>query len=166
MDQDRAKLEEHARLVAQLTADFFGIKVPELKMMDANKGYAYGHRNLVTIPYWPARHGEHYFTAYVVHEVTHIYRFSLHPDHWFSEPSHGIEFHASERRALAQWGLEPVYARAYVKELRFNGQVVFNRAVEHAKIRAQWKAEREMFEHQAPQPRARKKTPLEIILED
>jgi len=163
MDQNRAELEEHARLVAQLTADFFGIKVPELKMMDANKGYAYAHRNLVTIPWWCTQHGEHYFTAYVVHEVTHIYRFHVNAGAWMREPSHGREFHDSERRALAQWGLEPVYARAYIKELRFNGQVVFNRAVEHAKIRARRLAELEKIE---PRPRARKKTPLEIILED
>jgi hypothetical protein len=164
MTQDRAKLEEHAKTVAQLTAEFFGIPVPELVMTNANKGYAYGHKDLVTIPWWCTGHGEHYFTAYVVHEVTHIYRFHVNQGAWMGEPSHGIEFHTSERRALAQWGLVPVYARAYVKELRFNGQVVFNRAEEHAKIRAQRLAKLEKIE--APRARARKKTPLEIILED
>jgi hypothetical protein len=166
MTQDRAQLEEHAKTVAQLTADFFGIPMPELVMTDKNKGFAFAYRNLVEIPYWPARHGEHYFTAYVVHEVTHLYRFSLHKDRWYSEPSHGTEFHTSERLALAQWGLEPVYARAYIKELRYNGQVVFNRAVEHAKIRAQVLAKLERIETRAPRPRARKETPLELILKE
>jgi hypothetical protein len=71
---------------------------------------------------------------------------------------HGPEFHADERRALAFFGLVPVYNRVYIRELRtLSGETVYCRKSRVEKYRAV---------RVAKVPRVRKPTALEIILAD
>lgn len=153
--------QEQANLVAELTAQYLGIPTPKVEFQPkARRGYAYGGHSLVTIPGWPVSYGEHYFNAYVVHEVVHLYRFSKKT---WGEKSHGPEFHADERRALKEWGLVPKYARAYVKELRtLQGDVVFDRPWSKKKAVLAPAAPVKAIEVRAV--RTRKPTALEIIL--
>jgi hypothetical protein len=136
--QELTTLTEHALAVAQLTSEFFGVKTPEVRVKDIRTGWARGGV-LIVIPTWPWAQGEDYFTAYVVHEVAHVYRKWVSTS-WWTEKTHGKEFHEAETRALAQWGLVPVYARANVHQLKkLNGDVVFTRTWRKGRVRREQK---------------------------
>lgn len=154
-------LQERAEGVALRTANFFGIPVPAVEVKRARKGWCWPWLNKISIPVWAWDNGEQYFDAYVVHEVTHQRRFIVKTLYSHAEAMHGPEFHADERRALAFFGLVPVYNRVYIRELRtLSGETVYRKKSLKERV------EKYRAVQTAKVPRVRKPTALEIILAD
>ena len=97
----------------------------EIKFKDVNCGTAYYHRRHITMPTWIFDHTMEYCWAYMIHEVLHFVT-----DDKYNYSGHQDIFRDLERINLNEFGLYPVYARAYIKELRSssNGQLYFDRA--------------------------------------
>ena len=94
--------------IADLTAEVIGLpNRPQVRLKEVWSGRASRRSNAVTIPQWAVRdRPDAYAVYYTVHETCH-----------FRERGHGNAFKAIERQALKAWGLAPVYARAYPKQL-------------------------------------------------
>ena len=111
--------EEDIEAVTSLTCDFLHLPPARCKVKDTRAGHAFPRKNLITIPTWALGEGEVYTTYYIVHELCHFCCFTR---------GHGSEFKERERTALREWGLLPVYAKAYPKELHnLNGETLYKR---------------------------------------
>ena len=98
--------------------NFYGCKA-KFSFKDVQRGTARFFTNSITIPKWINRESEAYQYYYVIHEVCHML-------HLIS--GHGPDFKEKEKEMLAQWGLSPVYSKAYVKELKSpKGVTLFKR---------------------------------------
>ncbi len=88
-------------------------------------GTSYFDTRHITMPTWIFDHTMEYCYYYMIHEITH---FITHDKHNYV--GHQGTFRVFERNILADFGLTPVYSRAYIKELRSsaNGQLYFDRA--------------------------------------
>lgn len=108
------------QIVSDLTAEYLKLNLkPQVEVNEVRRGRVRPKTGKITIPKWALGKGEHFALAYVVHEVCH-YLFM----------GHGPDFKACEMDALKPWGLFPIYARAYVKELRqgsVNGPTLYKR---------------------------------------
>jgi predicted SprT family Zn-dependent metalloprotease len=93
-----------------------------IKVKDIQSGRAIYNTCFVSIPLWAYDEGLHFFYYYVLHELSH---FIARQKDRFCE-SHGKLFKTIENELLADFGLKPVYAKAYVKELKLsNGKSVY-----------------------------------------
>lgn len=83
------------------------------------RGHAYYRTGRITIPDWALEKGIEYAYSYVIHEVCHFLTIGEH---------HNKKFKEVETRWLREFGLVPVYRRAYKKQLlTINGEVLFSR---------------------------------------
>lgn len=89
-----------------------------IRWKDVKAGYAHNRTDLrtpyITMPIWVLSQGTEYAWAYMIHEVCHFIVWY----NWPGAKAHGDLFKKYERKWLGEFGLVPVYARAYVKELR------------------------------------------------
>jgi len=98
------ELQELANLLAvQLKLGF----VPQVEINKVKRGRARLKTFKITIPEWTIRQGCEYAYYYTIHEVCH-----------FRHSNHLAQFKRLERRLLKQWGLTPVYKKAYPRELK------------------------------------------------
>jgi len=119
--------EKDLQTIADLTADFFQLVTkPVVKFKNVSRGRANLNKGYFTIPLWSAKYGEDFLTYYTVHETCH-----------FKYGPHGKSFKAGEIKALAQWGLKPVYAKAYPKRI-YNtaGETVYESWREKRKVKS------------------------------
>ncbi len=102
--------------IVDLTVEFLGINKPiKIKVKDIAGGHANEKTRCISVPKW-AMVNEYYAIYYAVHEVCH-----------YRALGHGIAFKLIEKNALAQWGIEIEYSRAYPKALSCNGERVYDR---------------------------------------
>ena len=72
----------------------------------------------ISVPFWAGSRGIEYAWWYVIHESIHAIGYG----------GHGKAFKAKETYWLNQFGLNPLYAKAYVKQLlSLNGEVLYIR---------------------------------------
>lgn len=84
-------------------------------------GYCNHNKNIIVIPGWIEKFPYSYQIAYVLHEIAHAL---VGPGHL-----HDSVFRSQEQKMLEEWGLVPVYSRAYIRELRSkdSGEVLYKR---------------------------------------
>jgi predicted SprT family Zn-dependent metalloprotease len=96
----------------------------KIKVKDINSGRAIYKSRFISIPLWAYDRGINYFYWYVIHEVCHF----ICNDTLMYNAKHSDLFKNKERELLKDFGLIPIYARAYVKELLSNsGEVLYTR---------------------------------------
>jgi hypothetical protein len=97
----------------------------KIKVKDIRRGRAIYSSRFISIPLWAYNIGISYFYWYIIHEVSHFIcndKLNYH--------GHGKTFKIIETKILKTWGLNPIYSKAYVKELRANnGAVLYKREV-------------------------------------
>lgn len=92
-----------------------------LDIKDTRCGRARYKTRRMTIPTWILSQVIEYQYAYVIHEVAHF----IERDR-YGRSSHGERFKRIETKELEEFALEPVYARAYTKELKYaSGQSIW-----------------------------------------
>jgi len=88
-----------------------------LEIRRIDRGYHKPAKRLIVIPEW-AIENIYFAYSYIIHETCHIRQ-----GHY-----HDKNFKQQETKMLKEFGLAPIYSRAYVKELRnSNGQVLWKR---------------------------------------
>jgi hypothetical protein len=80
-----------------------GVEVREVR-----RGRARPRTGRVTVPTWALDLGRAYALYYVIHEVVHLL---------IREARHTPRFHETEVQWLVQYGMRPVYRRAYPKQM-------------------------------------------------
>lgn len=102
-----------------------------LQLKDNRTGVANYGRNVLTIPLWLFESSKKYWNNrsleyryyYVLHEISHFINY-----HTYNATGHQGTFRTVERRLLLDFGLIPVYKRAYVKQLLSeNGDVLYSK---------------------------------------
>jgi hypothetical protein len=94
---------------------------PRVEIRDRQNGFAKPHINLIVLPEWLWSDSEptEYVAYYAIHEACH---FLVHSH------KHNGRFREAEKRWLREFGLLPIYSRAYVKGLAtLDGRVVWAR---------------------------------------
>ncbi|HDY88538.1 hypothetical protein LCGC14_0360470 [marine sediment metagenome] len=122
-----------AKVFCQEIIDLYNLPNVKLRMVDNTHGYAnYGTR-VLAIPLWAFSlsakgYGSREYPiefryAYVLHEISHFINIDS-----GGQYGHQGTFRTAERKLLAEFGLIPVYSRAYIKQLKTeNGSVVYAR---------------------------------------
>lgn len=101
----------------------YNLEPIKIKVKDIRQGHALYLNRTITIPSWSANKGKEYFYYYVIHEFTHFICYDK-----FKHHGHSPEFKKIETAILKEWGLYPIYAKAYIKELRAdNGDILYKR---------------------------------------
>ena len=96
-----------------------------LRLKTVQRGTANYNKRTLTIPYWmfEDNYSLAYCYYYVLHEISHF----IHHDKYYSR-NHPETFKNIERELLADFGLTPVYSRAYAKQLLSeNGEILYSR---------------------------------------
>ena len=102
----------------------FRLNPIEIKVKNINCGRAIYSSRFISIPLWAYDRGINYFYWYVIHEVTHF----IANESYNANCKHDNRFKRIETENLKDFGLIPIYARAYVKELLSNnGEVLYSR---------------------------------------
>lgn len=97
----------------------------DLKVKDTRRGWAYYDTRFISIPLWSYAKGLNYFYAYVLHEVSHFINNDKN-----NARGHGIQFKTIEKNLLLDFGMKPIYNRAYIKALTSEaGQIIFKKEV-------------------------------------
>ena len=95
----------------------------KIKVKTIRGGCAYYDTRFISIPIWAYNEGLDYFYAYVLHEIGH---FINHDNKGL--PGHAGEFKNIEKSLLKDFGLIPIYSRAYIKALNNDkGQRIWQR---------------------------------------
>ena len=91
-----------------------------VKVKHLRRGHSRYKTRLTSIPLWAYGKGEAFFTYYVLHEISHIINY----DTEGSERGHSEDFKQIEKTLLKDYGLIPIYKRAYIKALKdINGVI-------------------------------------------
>ena len=86
-------------------------------------GTAYYNTRFISIPVWTYNEGLNYFYAYVLHEISHFINYDSK-----GNLGHSEDFRKIEKTLLKDFGLIPIYSRAYIKALNNEkGQRVWQR---------------------------------------
>jgi len=121
-------LQDYQQIIKK-TAEHFGVyKEVVVRVKDIKRG-GRAHWRVrdgklllsITLPKWLEEYDDEYAKYYAVHEICHLIEKAL-----FRASSHEERFKRIEDEALALWGLKIKRAKAYPKELYFNGQRVEN----------------------------------------
>lgn len=95
----------------------------EIKFKRIQRGHAYFKTRRITIPTWVLEGVKEYRIYYVVHELTHFIERKL-----IGFTRHDTLFKNIETKILKDYGIIPIYSRAYIKQLKnFQGQVLCGR---------------------------------------
>ena len=129
---DKIKLEEikeaqkEAERIKDLLLAGYQIAPVDIKVKDIRRGYA-SYTRYISIPLWAFWQGKDFFTYYIIHEVCHFINHDRGGNY-----GHSGKFKEIETGVLGQWGLKPIYNRAYVKQLRGgNGQLLWDKGGFH-----------------------------------
>lgn len=104
---------EDLRKIAKTIADKEGIEVPEIQFKDTRCGRARYDSYKITFPLWVMDRKQEYILYYLLHELSHFICYFK-----FGASGHCEDFFMKETELLKEYNLVPIYARAYVKELR------------------------------------------------
>ncbi len=123
MMKDLLKQNELLEL-AKYMIDEYGLSPIETTFKDVQCGTSYLNSRHITMPTWIFEHTMEYCYAYMIHEVIHFITKDKH-----SYVGHQGIFRKLEKQILKEFGMRPIYSRAYAKELRscVNGQLYFDR---------------------------------------
>ena len=105
------------QVIVDLTIQVLGwsCSIPTIRLKDVQRGTYSPTTNNITLPSWLHNFPEVFQIYYCVHEACH--RKVL---------NHRHEFKKLERRALAFWGIEIDYKKAYPKNLYVHGRKVYD----------------------------------------
>ena len=108
-----------------------GIKSIKIQFKNTLKGRARLRTRSITIPTWVFKYAKEYQYYYMIHELTHfIERDKL------GYSGHDNHFKKIESRILKEYGIIPIYSKAYAKELRnLKGEILYSRQIEREKIK-------------------------------
>ncbi len=121
-----------ARTFCQELINLYDLQNITLRLRDNHNGKANYTNRTLTIPYWLFNFSKDYSNSnnpleyqyyYILHEICH---FIVNDKYGF----HGHQglFRETEHKMLSEFGLIPIYARAYVKQLKTeNGETVYMR---------------------------------------
>lgn len=91
-----------------------------VKFKEVQKGRAYYKTGRITIPLWSLRRSREFAYYYIIHEICHFIDMGIN--------NHNDRFKSIEKYWLAQFGLQPVYMKAYPKQLlSSNGRILWQR---------------------------------------
>ena len=121
-----------AKTFSQELISLYGLRNITLRLADNRIGNANYFDRILTLPYWLFNFSNNYNNNnkpleyqyyYVLHEICH---FIVNDKHRFY--GHQGLFRETERKMLSEFGLVPIYARAYVKQLKTeNGETIYTR---------------------------------------
>lgn len=104
--------------VTQVCRDF-GLPLPEkIEIKPVRCGRYRYKTNRITLPKFIFREGIWYVKAYIIHELCHSVVWG-----------HGDRFKRVEKVILARYGMKPLYAKAYVRALMVDGELVWCRGM-------------------------------------
>ena len=125
-------------LIAERTANVIGLDfTPEFVGWRKSRGHAtlsyYNKKNVFVLPKWLKNENSYYQTAYIAHEICHFV------DMHSYTGGHTKVFYETERKALAEWGMEPLYlyGKRYAEVLYVlgTGTVLWSKSTAKTKLR-------------------------------
>jgi predicted SprT family Zn-dependent metalloprotease len=117
--------QSEAEQLRDLIWNQYNLAPIKIKVKTITKGgTAYYNTRFISIPVWTYNEGLNYFYAYVLHELGHFINY----DSQNYEKGHNGKFKKIEQTLLKDFGLIPLYSRAYIKALNNErGQRVWQR---------------------------------------
>lgn len=116
-------LQKEAEDLKNLLVEEFKLRPIKLKVKNISRGRAIYQSRFISIPVWAYSWGEHYFYYYIIHEISHFINYDK-----LNNTGHNDLFKGIEKEILKEWGIIPVYNRAYVKELKAdNGDILYKK---------------------------------------
>jgi len=97
--------EQELQDIVNYICEAEGCNKPQLRIKDVNGGRS-GKKG-ITIPQWAVRISVEYAYYYTIHETVH----------WVGYRGHGYLFKRREQYWLAEFGIKPIYKKAYPKAL-------------------------------------------------
>ena len=117
------KLKESQEL-SNLICESEKINPIEIQIKNTNCGRARVRTRKITIPLWIYKNSIEFVWYYVIHEVCHFIMY----DNNMPKAGHNEVFKAKEKIILKDYGMIPIYARAYPKELKtLNGLSLYTK---------------------------------------
>jgi len=115
----RARLQKELQELAEnICREENKKEFPAIHFKHNRRGHTYYNTGYISIPIWSIKEGRNFLNYYLIHEVTHF----------ILNKGHCLEFKNKEIEILSRYGLEPNYAKVYVKKLlNANSQVVWDR---------------------------------------
>ena len=115
--------QSEAEQLKDLICNKYNLTAIKIKVKKIRGGCAYYDTRFISIPIWAYNEGLNYFYAYVLHELGHFINHDT-----GGELGHSRKFKEIEQKLLKDFGLIPIYSRAYIKELNNErGQRVWQR---------------------------------------